>query len=73
MDKLQEFHFDKEMMETVKAFIVSVLEDEAVSRVMNKEDISGLADAKSVLLKSFDRLDEIYNVEKDKESVNQSR
>ena len=73
MDKLLEFYLDRNMTEAVRDFFVSVLEEEAVSRVMNKEDVSGIADAKSVILKSFDRLDDIYKQQSEKEPINQSR
>jgi hypothetical protein len=64
MDRLQQLHNDKATTDLFKEFFVGVLEEETIKRVFAKKDITGIAEARELLDKVFNRLDDIYKVEK---------
>lgn len=51
--KLAEFYSDQAMVEVVKSFLVDTLKSETIERVFKKQDVSGIADAKIAIEKSF--------------------
>lgn len=61
MDKsLKTFHYNKDLEDNVKAYLIDFLEKEAIKKVFDKEDVSGFADAKDVIDKAFDNLDILF-------------
>ena len=60
MEILRKLYELPEMCEAFKQFQIQVLEEIAIERVFSKEDTTAIADAKEVIIKSFDKLDEIY-------------
>jgi hypothetical protein len=65
MDILKVFYDNADMRETVRAFFDQQLREVAVTKVFNKEDVSGMSDAKEVLDSVFVKLEEIYATKKD--------
>ncbi len=60
MHPLKTFYENQIQREAVKEFMIQCLNELAVERVMNREDVSSLADAKDVVSLAFIRLREIY-------------
>lgn len=48
------------MRDAVQSFLIQFLEDEAIKRVMKREDTSAIADAHDVINKAFILLKETY-------------
>ena len=66
MDKeLRRFHEDKHMLEAVKAFFQESLDTITIERVYNKEDVSGIADAKEAIDNAFTEIAEKFETLKD--------
>lgn len=64
MDKLlKQFYMDEHMRNAVQAFLIETLEQEALKKIMSREDVSGFADAHAILKKSFIRLQESFGEE----------
>jgi len=59
-DLLQLFWQDEHTREEVKAFQIAMLEEEAVRRTFEQEDVQGLPEAKKLVEASFKRLDEVF-------------
>ena len=62
--KLQSFYLDEPMREDVKAFMISLLEEETVRRVFSGKDVVGILEAKELVDKSFSKLEELYKPKK---------
>ena len=60
MNPLHQFYTDEHMREAVKNFLVTELEETTVERVFDKKDIIGIYEAKELIEKSFDKLDNLY-------------
>jgi len=74
MKSLQSFNLDKDTKENVRQYLLQFFRDEAVRKLMNREDTVALADATELLDKAFENLDVIFNSKVDKkEQINQSR
>ena len=74
MKSLQSFNLDKDTKENVRQYLSQFFKDEAVRKLMNREDAVALADATELLDKAFENLDVIFNSKVDKkEQINQSR
>lgn len=71
-DKLKEFHDDEAMKDAFAEFVVGVLEKEAVRRVMARQDTSGIADARSIIMKAFAQLSEQYGTDRAATTINRS-
>lgn len=69
---LKTFYDNETQREAVKEFMLECLNEEAVNRVMKREDTKSLADAREVVLQTFIKLKEIYG-EKPKPSISSSR
>lgn len=64
MDRLHKLYQDTATLEEFKSLFLSVLEQETIARAFNRKDIGGIADAKELLDKVFDKLDELYKPKK---------
>lgn len=62
MASLQEFYRDQDTRNNVKNFLVEFLKGEAVRRVFEDEEpkVQGISDAKAVIEKAFDYLEEQF-------------
>lgn len=60
MNPLLRFYQDEQMRDTLKEFMLNELSDMAVQKVFDKEDISGLPEAKELVEKLFNKLHELY-------------
>lgn len=63
MNPLVIFYRDETMRDAVKDFMVAQLEQMAIDRTFNKEDITGIAEAKELVDKTFSKLKELYSPE----------
>ena len=64
MDKqLRQFYNDEHTRLAVQAFLVEVLAQEAIQRVMERKDVSHLADANDIIEKAFIKLKETFGEE----------
>jgi len=63
MNNLKRFYLDEHMREDVKEYLISQLNETALKKLMNKEDITGFADANDIILKAFIKLREDYGDE----------
>lgn len=57
---LKNFYSNEHQRETVKQFQLEVLSEMAVDAVFAGEDVKGFADAKKLIEKSFDKLNDMY-------------
>ena len=74
MKSLQEFYNDKATKENVHLYLIEFLESEAVRKVFNKEDVSAIAEARDVIDRAFENLDDLFQSKvKKKEQINESR
>lgn len=65
MDILKVFYDNVAMRKTLHAFFDQQLREVAVTKVFNKEDVSGMSEAKEVLDSVFTKLEEIYAIKKE--------
>ena len=73
MDTLKQLYNDKQGIEDLKNLFLTVLHDEAVTRVMKRENVSGIADANEIINKAFDRLDDMFKPEVSRKDSNQAK
>jgi hypothetical protein len=73
MDLLKTFYNDVHTREAVKLFMTEQLQNIAIERTMNREDVSGIADAMELINTSFDRLKDVYGIIETKDYVNEAR
>ncbi len=57
---LQNLYQDRATMEEFKTFFLTVLQEETIKRVYDRQDIGGIADARELLDDVFDKLDDLY-------------
>lgn len=70
--KLSEFYNDKAMLNVVKSFLIDTLKSETIERVFKGKDVSGIADAKIAIDKSFALLETLF-AKKEKSRVTNNR
>lgn len=68
MDLLRAFTGDVNTKEALKDFIFDVINREALLKMYAKEDVTHIADAKELIDKAFEELDEVYGL-KEKQNV----
>jgi len=74
MKSLQEFYNDKDTKENVKMYLIEFLEGIAIKKAFAREDIAGVAEAKELIEKAFDNLDNLFSPKPKKiEPVNEAR
>lgn len=71
---LNQFYNDEHTRNELIEFIHDFIDQEAISRVYNKEDVSAVADARQLIDLAFSELQNLYGIQtKAKKSENQSR
>ncbi len=60
MDSLLLFYRNPSEREAVKAFMIETLAQMAVDKAFNREDVNGIADARDLIDKTFQKLGEKY-------------
>jgi hypothetical protein len=60
MKSLLEFYNDKDTKENVKNYLIEYLRGEAVRKVFDKEDVSSVAEAKDIIDKAFENMDNMF-------------
>jgi len=71
---LQEFYENIDMKNNVHEYLVEFLKAEAVRKLMNKEEVTGVAEAKEYIDKAFENLEVLFNPQvKGKEPINEAR
>lgn len=74
MDNLKRFQGDTTTKELLVEFIMASIEREALKRMYAGHDVSHIQDAKLLLDKAFEELDELYSVPtKPDEYINQAK
>lgn len=58
---LKQFYETEAMRETVKAFLITQLEDLAIQRVFDKQTVAGIYEARKVIDSSFSKLEELFD------------
>lgn len=64
MELLKHFYEDEHTREAFKAFQIQVLHEMAVDKVFDKKAIAGMYEAKKVVERSFEKLEETFAPEK---------
>jgi hypothetical protein len=71
---LQRFNGDVKTKEALREYINQVLSEEIIRRVFARQDVSHIADAKSIIDKAFEQLsNEFATPEKAQEDTNKAR
>jgi len=71
---LDVFNGDRNTKEALKEFMLSVIEQEALGRMFKGEDVSHIKDAKLLLDKTFQELENAFTIkQKSRETTNQAR
>ena len=71
---LQEFHENADMKNNVHEYLVAFLKEEAVRKLMDKELVIGVAEAKEYIDKAFENLDVLFaSKSESKEIKNEAR
>lgn len=73
MDYLKQFYDQPAVRDTVKAFLLEHVNQYAVTKVLNREDTSGVADAKDIIEAAFSDLMENFKSVKVTGKENQAR
>ncbi len=74
MNKLREFVQDKQTKADVLEFFIDYINQFALDKVFKKEDVTGLADAKKIIMDGFEQLETTYGLPTPKaKSTSQSR
>jgi hypothetical protein len=74
MKSLLEFYNNSELKNNVHEYLIEFLKEEGVKRIFDKEDVSSLADAKEVIDKAFQNLENMFEKKpKKKEKINEAR
>jgi hypothetical protein len=60
---LQRFYADESTREEVKQFLIECVKGYGVDRMLAREDVSGVADAKKIIEEAFSKLKETYGKE----------
>lgn len=70
---LEEFYRDEGMRKNVHSFLVDFLEKEAIKKVFDREDVAGVAEAKSVIDKAFEEMETLFSPKPKSDTKDQSR
>lgn len=57
---LRNFYANENERETVKAFLIEVLKEMAVEMAFEGESVTGIREARLLITKAFDKLEEVY-------------
>ena len=72
INPLVTFYNNEHEREAVKAFLMEQLKELAIERAFDGDDVVGIKEARDTIVRSFDRLDEMYG-KKDKSIISNSR
>lgn len=73
-NSLKDFYLNEVMRNDVRAYLEDYLKLVAIERIFEKEDVSGIADAREVIDKAFENLEATYRVASEgKELKNEAR
>ena len=64
MNPLIQFQQDEHTRDAVREFFIQQLGEMAIARVFEREDVSGIADAKETIDKAFSKLQDLYEPKK---------
>ncbi len=70
MEPLQLFYNNENEREAVKAFMIKVLRELSADAALEGEDTKGFKEAKDMVDKMFDKLDELYGIIKEPANQN---
>jgi len=74
MKSLQEFYQDTDTKNNVHEYLIQYLKDEAVRRLMDREEPYAVADAKEVIDAAFNNLEIMFTPKpKEKDQINVAR
>ena len=62
MDVLRSFNGDTHTKEALKEYIISFIATEGVRRIFEREDVTAIADAKILIDKAFEQLENDYGI-----------
>ncbi len=66
------FNNDKHTKNAVKDYILGHLEATTIKKVMAREDVSGIADAKEILIGAFKSIEREFGVKEEKQALNEA-
>ncbi len=69
MSLLQQFNGDLHTKGEVKDFIDNFIAEEGVRRIFDRQDVSAIADAKDLIDKAFEALDQLYGIKTPEKTV----
>lgn len=72
MDKLILLSQDKATLQAVRDYIKSTLEKKLVAKALNKEDVSGFAEASNIIKVAIDEIEAMSKKENQINRINQS-
>lgn len=70
---LKRFYDDEHTREAVKAFFKETMDELALFKIYNREDVSGLADAEEIVETVFIKLEEEFGSQKHSNLNNEAR
>ena len=66
MNKLKEFHQDKQMMIQVQSYLFEKLKSDAIEKLLKGEDVSGYKESYKIIESSFIEIEKMFPREKEK-------
>lgn len=69
MASLEEFYKDGAMRDNVRNYLIEHLTGRALEKIFNREDVSGMAEAKETIEEAFNNLDALFGPKPPKRSV----
>jgi len=73
MEILKRFYEDVHTREAFKEFQTNLLKELAIDVIFNKKDVSGFHEANNLVVKSFERLEELYKPKTISDKENEAR
>ena len=73
-NSLKDFYLNESMRNDVKTYLMDFLKDEAVKRLMAREESYAVADANEIIVKAFENLEILFSPKvEEKEQINEAR
>lgn len=73
MDKLKRFTIDKEMVNQVKGYLITQLQNKTLDRVFTTgEDVTGLKEAGEIISNAFDKMESEFADKVEKKIINEN-
>lgn len=70
---IKEFALNKVLREAVRSYMQGVFNQEIITRVHNREDVSHIADAEELVDKAFEQMSIDYEPKKEIKNINEAR